>query len=43
MFEWELPFTQLPIGKAEKLKTGTEIAVLSLGTVANNVSKQLIP
>lgn len=35
--EWKLPFKKVEIGKAERLKEGSEIAVLSLGNMAKNV------
>jgi len=34
--EWKLPFEKVEIGKAECLKEGSEIAVLSLGNMAEN-------
>jgi len=34
--EWKLPFEKVEIGKAEYLKEGSEIAVLSLGNMAEN-------
>ena len=35
--EWKLPLEKVEIGKAECLKEGSEIAVLSLGNMAGNV------
>ena len=39
--EWKLPFEKIEIGKAQKLKTGTKIVVLSIGHIANMVSNVL--
>ncbi|MBU3680673.1 MAG: 1-deoxy-D-xylulose-5-phosphate synthase [Flavobacterium sp.] len=36
--DWQQPFSPIAIGKAEQLKTGQSIAVLSTGTIAKNVS-----
>lgn len=33
--DWQTPFTEIPVGKAEKLKDGSDIAVLALGHPAN--------
>ena len=38
---WAQPFKALPIGKGCQLKEGTEIAVLSIGTIANLVAEQI--
>ena len=38
---WKQPFSKIEIGKIETLKKGTKIAVLSTGTIGNNVSKAL--
>ena len=35
--EWKLPFEEIPFGKGVCLKEGSKIAVLSLGTIGNNV------
>jgi 1-deoxy-D-xylulose-5-phosphate synthase len=37
MPEWETPFEKLPIGKGRILKQGSDIAILSFGTVGNHV------
>lgn len=37
--EWELPFEKIDIGKAQELKIGTKIAVLSIGAIGNMVSE----
>ncbi|WP_028888269.1 1-deoxy-D-xylulose-5-phosphate synthase [Tenacibaculum ovolyticum] len=34
---WQLPFKEIKIGKGTCLKKGTQIAILSIGTIANNV------
>ncbi|MCH4822269.1 1-deoxy-D-xylulose-5-phosphate synthase [Gramella lutea] len=39
--EWKLPFKRIIPGKAEKLKDGDEIAVLSIGNMASNVEKAI--
>jgi len=39
--EWKLPFQKTEIGKAECLKKGTEIAILSIGNMAENVEKAI--
>ncbi len=36
--DWEQPFERIPCGKARTLKTGTRIAVLSLGTLGQEVA-----
>jgi 1-deoxy-D-xylulose-5-phosphate synthase len=38
---WKQPFSKIEIGKIETLKKGTKIAVLSTGTIGNNVSKSI--
>ncbi len=37
MPEWELPYQKIEIGRAECLKNGSVVAVLSTGAVGNNV------
>jgi 1-deoxy-D-xylulose-5-phosphate synthase len=39
--QWQLPFKAIEIGKAQLLKKGSSIAILSTGTIGNNVSKAL--
>ena len=39
--DWAQPFEVLPIGKGCQLKEGTEIAVLSIGTIADLVAEQI--
>jgi 1-deoxy-D-xylulose-5-phosphate synthase len=38
---WKKPFEQIKIGAAKCLKKGTEIAILSTGTIATNVRKAI--
>ncbi|MDP5231349.1 MAG: 1-deoxy-D-xylulose-5-phosphate synthase [Cellulophaga sp.] len=37
--EWELPFEKIEIGKAQELKIGTKVVVLSIGAIGNMVSE----
>ncbi|WP_275316003.1 1-deoxy-D-xylulose-5-phosphate synthase [Tenacibaculum bernardetii] len=39
--KWQLPFEKIQIGKSTCLKEGNEIAILSIGTIANNVSNAI--
>lgn len=39
--EWQLPFEVIPVGRARQLRQGTNVAVLSTGTIGNNVIKAL--
>ena len=39
--DWQLPFSSVEIGKAVRLTTGSEVAVLSTGTIGNNVTATL--
>ncbi len=39
--DWAQPFQALPIGKGSQLKEGTEVAVLSIGTIADLVAEQI--
>lgn len=39
--DWAQPFKALPIGKGCQLKEGTEVAVLSIGTIADLVAEQI--
>jgi len=38
---WKQDFSAIPIGKGRSLKYGKEVAVLSLGSIANKVSKAI--
>ena len=39
--EWKVPFEKVEIGKAECLREGSELAVLSIGNMAGNVQKAI--
>lgn len=39
--DWKLPFKKVEIGKGKCLKEGTEVAVLSIGNMAVNVSEAI--
>ncbi|WNW01292.1 1-deoxy-D-xylulose-5-phosphate synthase [Tenacibaculum sp. HL-MS23] len=39
--KWQLPFEKIQTGKSTCLKEGNEIAILSIGTIANNVSNAI--
>ncbi|CAM1338991.1 1-deoxy-D-xylulose-5-phosphate synthase [Tenacibaculum aestuarii] len=39
--QWQLPFENIEIGKGAYLKEGTQVAVLSIGTIAYNVSEAI--
>ncbi|MEJ2584281.1 MAG: 1-deoxy-D-xylulose-5-phosphate synthase [Robiginitalea sp.] len=39
--DWEYPFEPIPIGKARTLRTGTRIAVLSLGPLGQEAAKAI--
>lgn len=39
--DWQRPFEPINIGRAKQLKHGSRIAVLSTGTIGNNVTKAL--
>ncbi|WP_028891520.1 1-deoxy-D-xylulose-5-phosphate synthase [Tenacibaculum sp. 47A_GOM-205m] len=39
--QWQLPFESIKIGKGTCLKEGTQIAVLSIGTIADNASEAI--
>lgn len=36
--DWKLPFKEIEIGKGNRIKKGSQIAVLSIGTIGNNVN-----
>ncbi|MEZ4874856.1 MAG: 1-deoxy-D-xylulose-5-phosphate synthase [Flavobacteriaceae bacterium] len=38
---WKVPFSKIDIGTGVLLKEGTEIAVISIGTIASNVSEAI--
>ena len=39
--DWKKPFEKIEIGEAKCLKKGTEIVILSTGTIATNVEKAI--
>jgi len=39
--DWQKPFEKIEIGKAHQLKEGSKVAILSTGTIGNNVIKAL--
>ncbi|MBR9757609.1 MAG: 1-deoxy-D-xylulose-5-phosphate synthase [Algicola sp.] len=39
--DWKQPFETITIGKGVQLKKGTDIAVLSIGSIAHNVTKAI--
>ena len=41
MYDWHCPFEALNIGKGRCLKEGTDVAILSIGHIGNNVSKAI--
>ena len=41
IIDWQQPFSKIEIGKAEVLKQGHKLAVLTIGTMATNVEKAI--
>ncbi len=41
IIDWQKPFNKIAIGKGIKLQKGTKIAVLSIGTIAKNVTSAI--
>ncbi|TVZ56542.1 1-deoxy-D-xylulose-5-phosphate synthase [Lutibacter sp. Hel_I_33_5] len=41
LIDWQKPFQEIELGKGVCLQEGKDIAVLSIGTIANNVSKAI--
>jgi len=41
IIDWQQPFSEVKIGKGVRLKDGTSIAVLSIGTIAKNVREAI--
>jgi len=39
MVDWQRPFKAIPIGKGRKISDGEEVAILSIGTIGNEVIK----
>ena len=40
--DWKQPFSKIEIGKGIQLKAGNKLAVLSIGTIAKNVSEAIL-
>ena len=40
--DWKQPFSKIEIGKGVQLKAGNKLAVLSIGTIAKNVSEAIL-
>ena len=38
ILDWKVPFSEIKMGNAETLKSGSKVAVLSIGAIASNVS-----
>lgn len=41
ILDWEKPFSKIEIGKGEQLKSGSEIAILTIGTMTINTFKAI--
>lgn len=41
ILDWQQPFNKIEIGKAEVLKEGSEIVILTIGTIADNALKAI--
>ncbi|MCB0464861.1 MAG: 1-deoxy-D-xylulose-5-phosphate synthase [Aequorivita sp.] len=41
ILEWQKPFSKIKIGKAEVIKEGSEIVVLTIGTIADNAKEAI--
>jgi 1-deoxy-D-xylulose-5-phosphate synthase len=39
--DWKRPFNEVKIGRGEKLKDGTDLAILSLGPIGNQVTRAI--
>ena len=39
--DWRCPFETLPVGKGRKIHEGTDVAVLSIGHIGNNVTRAI--
>jgi 1-deoxy-D-xylulose-5-phosphate synthase len=40
--DWKQPFSKIEIGKGFKLKKGNDLAVLSIGAIAKNISEAIV-
>ena len=41
LVDWECPFEEVPIGTGRKIQDGSDVAVLSIGPIGNNVTKAI--
>ena len=41
MQDWRCPFEEIKVGTGRKLKDGTDVAVLSIGPIGNNVTRAI--
>lgn len=41
LVDWECAFEEIPIGTGRKLKDGSDVAILSIGPLGNNVTKAI--
>lgn len=41
MQDWRCPFEEIKVGTGRKMKDGTDIAVLSIGPIGNNVTRAI--
>lgn len=41
IIDWKQPFSKIEIGKAEVLKQGSKLAVLTIGTIATNIQEAI--
>ncbi|WP_299884920.1 1-deoxy-D-xylulose-5-phosphate synthase [uncultured Lacinutrix sp.] len=41
IIDWEQPFSKIDIGKAKQLSNGNTLAILSIGSIAKNVTKAI--
>jgi 1-deoxy-D-xylulose-5-phosphate synthase len=39
--DWHCPLDEIPVGTGRRIKEGTDVAILSIGPVGNNVTKAL--
>ncbi|MBQ0073902.1 MAG: 1-deoxy-D-xylulose-5-phosphate synthase [Prevotella sp.] len=39
--EWRCPLEEIPVGKGRKMTDGTDVAILSIGHIGNNVAKAI--
>jgi len=40
--DWKKPFTELEIGKGQKLKDGSDLAIISIGPIGNEVARAIV-